>query len=134
MFDSVDTARLCLEVFAAMVPQMVVNRDKMHSAANRGYSTATDLADYLVSKNVPFRDAHEVVGKVVSFALEKDLGLAQLDLADLEKFSPAIERDVYKILTLEGSVNARNHVGGTAPDQVILAAKRALQLLDTRET
>ena len=133
LFDSVDTVLLCVEVFAAMVPQMTLNREAMRAAAGRGYSTATDLADYLVGKGVPFRDAHNAVGKAVGFALEKGLELAQLDLADFQKFSPAIEQSVYRVLTPEGSVKARNHVGGTAPAQVARAAKQALRKLDSRK-
>ena len=134
LFDSVDTALLCVEVFAEMVPQMTINRDTMLAAAGRGHATATDLADYLVGKDVPFRDAHEVVGKVVGFALDKGLELAQIEPLDFQKFSPAIEQDVYRVLTLEGSVNARNHAGGTAPAQVARAARQALRALDSRKT
>lgn len=133
LFDSVDTVLLCVEVFAEMVPQMTVNRDTMLAAAGRGHATATDLADYLVGKGVPFRDAHQAVGKVVGFALEKGLELAQIEAADFQKFSPAIEQGVYRVLTLEGSVNARNHVGGTAPAQVARAARQALRALDSRK-
>ncbi len=133
LFDSVDTLLLCVEVFAAMLAQMTVNRQAMRTAAARGCPTATDLADYLVGKNVPFRDAHEVAGKIVSFALENGLELAQVELADLVKFSPAIEQDVFRTLTLEGSVAARDHIGGTAPKQVAQAAKQALRRLDCRE-
>ena len=132
LFDSVDTLLLCVTVFAAMVPQMTVNRDAMRAAAERGHSTATDLADYLVGKGVPFRDAHQAVGKAVGFALEKGLELAQLELADLQRFNPAIEPDVYAVLSVQGSVDARDHIGGTAPAQVMLAVKQALRGLDSR--
>ncbi len=132
LFDSVDTVLMCVELFAAMVPQMTINRQAMLTAAARGYSTATDLADYLVAKKVPFRDAHEAVGKAVGFALQKDLELAQIKLADFQQFSSAIGEDVYEVLTLEGSVNARNHVGGTAPQQVTQSATAALKMLDSR--
>ena len=134
LFDSIDTVSLCVQVFAAMMPHMTINRDAMHAAAARGHSTATDLADYLVGKQVPFRDAHEVVGKVVRFALENERELAQIDLADLQKFSPVIERDVYEVLSAEGSVNARNHIGATAPAQVARAAAQALKILHARKT
>ena len=132
LFDSVDTLLLCVTVFAAMVPQMTVNRDAMRAAAARGHSTATDLADYLVGKGVPFRDAHQAVGKAVGFALEKNLELAQLELADLQRFNPAIKPDVYAVLSVQGSVDARDHIGGTAPAQVMLAVKQALRGLDSR--
>ncbi len=132
LFDSVDTVLLCVEVFAAMLAQMTVCRDSMRTAAARGHSTATDLADYLVGKQVAFRDAHEAVGKAVRFAIEKKLELAQIELADLRAFHSAIDSDVYTVLSVEGSVNARNHIGGTAPAQVAWAAKQALKILDDR--
>lgn len=132
LFDSVDTVLACLNVLVSMLPQITVNRDNMLAAAARGYSTATDLADYLVGKQVPFREAHETVGKVVNFALEKNLQLAQIELSDFKLFHSAIAQDVYAVLTLDGSVQARNHIGGTAPAQVTQSAKRVLKMLDKR--
>lgn len=132
LFDSVDTLLLCLDILVAMWPQIKIHRPTMRIAAARGYSTATDFADYLVRKQVPFRDAHEVVGKVVAFALEKQVELAQIEIGDLQQFSTAIEQDIYAVLTVEGSVNSRNHVGGTAPDRVTQAAHEALRLLALR--
>lgn len=132
LFDSVDTVLSCVELFAEMLPQVVVKRDTMLAAAKRGYTTATDLADYLVNKQVPFRDAHEAVGKVVSFAIEKDITLEQIELADFQRFHAMIEKDVYAVLSVEGSVKARNHIGGTAPNQVASAANNALRKLTDR--
>ncbi|MDH5231690.1 MAG: argininosuccinate lyase [Gammaproteobacteria bacterium] len=123
LFDSIDTLKASLRVFADMVPSIQVNKTAMRDAALRGFSTATDLADYLVRKGVAFRDAHEVVGKSVRFAIEQDKDLAELDLVSLQQFSSAIEADVYDVLSLEGSVAARDHVGGTAPKQVRIAIK-----------
>ncbi|MFT5115165.1 MAG: argininosuccinate lyase [Parasphingorhabdus sp.] len=118
VFDSVDVVIACLEVFSGMIPAMKFDRSRMRLAASQGYSTATDLADYLVRKGVPFRDAHEIVGKAVHFAESESIGLDDIDLKKLQDFSEHIEDDVYEVLTLEGSVNARNHVGGTAFERV----------------
>jgi argininosuccinate lyase len=125
VFDLVDTAAECLQVFAALVPAIAVNREACRAAVARGHATATDLADYLVRKGVPFRDAHHAVGAAVAYAVAKKVDLAQLELAELRKFSPRIGADVFRCLTPEGSVAARNHVGGTAPAQVRAAIKRA---------
>ena len=104
----------------------------MREAARRGFSTATDLADYLVRKGVAFRDAHEIVGKAVKRGIELGKDLSQMSLAELQAFSPVITADVFAVLTLEGSVAARNHLGGTAPTQVRAAIARArARLADT---
>ena len=108
-----------------MMPQITVKADNMRNAARRGFSTATDLADYLVRKGVPFRDAHEVVGKAVRHGVETGQDLAEMSLVELQDFSKAITEDVFEVLTLEGSVAARNHIGGTAPAQVRAAIRRA---------
>ncbi len=97
----------------------------MRAEAEKGFATATDLADYLVRKGVPFRDAHAVVGTAVRLAQERGIGLEALSLAELQGLSPFIEEDVYGVLSLEGSVAARNHLGGTAPAQVRAAIARA---------
>lgn len=132
LFDTMDTLQLCLQVFAAMIPQMRINRGAMQQAATQGYATATDLADYLVSRNIPFRDAHAIVGKVVSFALQNDQLLSEIKLDQLKSFSKVMEDDVYQVLTLEGAVNARNHFGGTAPKRVSKQAEKARKLLNAR--
>ena len=130
LFDTIDTVLACLRAFADMIPAIEANHAAMYRAAGAGYSTATDLADYLVRRGVPFRDAHEIVGRAVHLAIERDCILDALPLADLQALSPTIGEDVYPYLTLEGSVNARDHFGGTAPVQVktrIQQAKEKLQ-------
>jgi argininosuccinate lyase len=125
LFDLVDTLIDTLRVFAGMMSGITVNADAMRRAASEGYATATDLADYLVKKGLPFREAHEVVARAVRFASERGVDLAALPLTDLQRFSPLIAEDVFEVLTLEGSLQARNHIGGTAPDQVRAAIVRA---------
>ncbi|MGI9332387.1 MAG: argininosuccinate lyase [Gammaproteobacteria bacterium] len=125
LFDTLDTTRDSLRVYAAMLPGMTVQRARLREAALKGYATATDLADYLVRKGVAFRDAHEAVGKSVHYAIEHGRDLSQLTLGELQQFSGAIGEDVFGVLTLEGSVEARDHFGGTAPAQVRAAAARA---------
>ncbi len=127
LFDTIDNLKGCLKVFADMIPAISCRRDNMRHAAMQGFATATDLADYLVRKGTPFRDAHEVVGKAVAFCIEKKRDLSACTLEELQQFSSDIEQDVFDVLTLEGSVAARNHIGGTAPHQVQLAIKRARQ-------
>jgi argininosuccinate lyase len=129
LFDSIDTVKSSLAVFAGMLPTIKVKRDRMREAAQRGYSTATDLADYLVRKGIPFRDAHEAVGRAVRLAIDTERDLSELSLQELAKFCNAIEADVFGVLTVEGSVAARDHIGGTAPSQVREAIKRARQRL-----
>ncbi len=125
LFDTIDTVADCLRAFADMVPHLRPNAEAMREAARRGFSTATDLADYLVRKGLPFRDAHEVVGKAVAHGLAHNLDLAEMELATLQAFSGDIQEDVFEVLTLEGSLAARDHLGGTAPAQVLAAAERA---------
>jgi argininosuccinate lyase len=125
LFDTVDTVRGSLRAFADMVPAIIVNRDVTYEAAKRGFSTATDLADYLVNKGLPFRDAHEVVGLAVAHGLKTGQDLSEMSLETLQGFHGSITDDVFEVLTLEGSVSARNHLGGTAPEQVKAAIARA---------
>lgn len=125
LFDLIDTVKDCLFAYSEMMPAINCNRPAMYAAAKQGYATATDLADYLVKKGMPFRDAHEVVGKSVAFGIEQGKDLAELSLAELQKFSDLIAEDVFDVLTLEGSLGARDHIGGTAPKQVISAVKLA---------
>ena len=131
LFDSVDTLLGCLRAFADMVPNVEPNIETMREAAISGFSTATDLADYLVRKGLAFRDAHEVVGLAVRHGVENKCDLAQMSLDTLKQFSDSIDEDVFDVLTLEGSVNSRNHLGGTAPEQVRAAIVRARQRLAT---
>ncbi|WP_455206881.1 argininosuccinate lyase [Kaarinaea lacus] len=132
LFDTVDTVKGSLRVFADMVPTIKVKADNMRAAALKGFATATDLADYLVRKGVAFRDAHEIVGKAVQKGIKDGKDLAEMSLIELQKFSKVIEPDVFEVLTLEGSVAARNHVGGTAPKQVQQAVARARQWLSRK--
>ena len=118
LFDTLDTVLGSLRAFADMVPAIECKHANMYAAAKQGFSTATDLADYLVRKGLPFRDAHEVVGSAVAVALKKELDLSELSLEELQGFSTMIGEDVFDVLTLEGSVASRNHIGGTAPEQV----------------
>ena len=132
LFDTVDTLLDSLRAFADMVPAIRPRVEAMREAARRGFSTATDLADYLVGLGLPFRDAHEVVGKAVAHGVDTGMDLAEMDLATLQGFCADIREDVFEVLTLEGSISARDHLGGTAPRQVAAAAERALALLATR--
>jgi argininosuccinate lyase len=118
LFDAADTVRDSLRAFADMVPALAVKRDNAREAARRGFATATDLADYLVRRGVAFRDAHEIVGRAVRYGVEQKRDLAEMSLEELRRFSSQIGDDVFDVLTLEGSVAARNHTGGTAPEQV----------------
>lgn len=129
LFDSVKTVKESLLLFADLIPTLEVNAERMRAAAREGFATATDLADYLVKKGLPFRDAHEVVAQAVRYAEEQSLDLSDLPLTQLQQFSPLIDKAVYAVLTLEGSVNSRNHFGGTAPVQVAAALVRAQQRL-----
>ena len=132
LFDTVDTVRDCLRAFADMVPAVKAKRDVMYDAAKRGFATATDLADYLVRKGIAFRDAHEMVGNAVAYGINSGKDLSDMSLDELQQFDATISDDVFDVLTLEGSVAARNHIGGTAPEQVRAAARQALQVLHER--
>lgn len=125
LFDTADTLLVTLQIYADMLRGVKVNAANMRAAAMEGFATATDLADYLVKKGTPFRDAHEAVALAVRFAVNKSCDLADLSLAELKTFSAMIEDDVYQVLTLEGSLSSRNHIGGTAPEQVKAAIQRA---------
>lgn len=129
IFDTIDTVRGCLRAFADMIPAMQVKREITYEAAKRGFSTATDLADYLVRKGLAFRDAHEIVGLAVAHGVKTKQDLSEMSLATLQGFSDKIGEDVFKVLTLEGSVSARKHLGGTAPEQVKLQVQKAKQSL-----
>jgi argininosuccinate lyase len=129
LFDTADTLLVTLEIYADMLRGIKVNKEAMRTAATEGFATATDLADYLVKKGTPFRDAHEVVALAVRHAVDKGCDLSDLSLAELQKFSAQISENVYQVLTLEGSLASRNHIGGTAPYQVKQAIARARQSL-----
>jgi argininosuccinate lyase len=129
LFDTLDTLKDSLTAYADMVPAIKAKKENMQLAATQGFATATDLADYLVKKGMPFRDAHEVVGKAVAFCIDVGKGLNELALEELKSFSDSITEDVFEVLTLEGSVNSRNHIGGTAPAQVKSAIANARALI-----
>ncbi len=130
LFDVVDTVTGSLLAFADMLPNLIPNKENMRAATMKGYATATDLADYLVRKGLAFRDAHEVVGKAVALGVQKGVDLSELSLDELQGFSDLIGEDVFEYLTLEGSLNARNHIGGTAPNQVKMAIERGRQRIE----
>ena len=132
LFDAADTLRDSLRAFADMIPAIKPKHAIMREAALRGFSTATDLADYLVRRGLPFRDCHEIVGHAVKYGVDTGKDLAEMSLDELRQFSDQIEQDVFAVLTLEGSVNARNHIGGTAPAQVRAAVVRGKSLLASR--
>jgi argininosuccinate lyase len=129
LFDTVDTLQDTLRIFAEMMAGVTVHAPAMQAAAARGYATATDLADYLVKKGLPFRDAHEVVAHAVKSAQTLDVELSALSLDALRGFNPYIDADVFEVLSLSGSLQARNTVGGTAPQQVQLEIARHRQRL-----
>ena len=129
LFDTADTLLVTLEIYADMLGGIQVDKAAMRAAATEGFATATDLADYLVKKGMPFRDAHEVVALAVRHAADKGCDLADLSLTELQRFSQDISDDVFGVLTLEGSLASRNHIGGTAPDQVRQAIRRARSTL-----
>ncbi|HKY90235.1 MAG TPA: argininosuccinate lyase [Nevskiaceae bacterium] len=125
LFDAVDTVSASLALYAELVPAIAVQRERCRAAAAAGFSTATDLADYLVKKGLAFRDAHHAVGSAVAHAAKKGCDLSGLTLDELRGFSPLIEADVFQAITLEGSLAARDHVGATSPTQVRAAIARA---------
>ena len=130
LFDNVDTIKSCLTALLGIIEQIEVNEKKMLEQAQEGYSTATDLADYLVSKNIPFREAHEIVGKAVAKAISMNKNLHELDLNELnEDDGDFIGTDVYEVLSVEGSIKSRDHAGGTAPKQVKRAIEKARKLI-----
>jgi argininosuccinate lyase len=129
LFDTADTLLITLEIYADMLRGITVNKANMRQAALEGFATATDLADYLVKKGMAFRDAHEVVALAVKHGVQQGSDLADLPLKQLQQFSNMISDDVYAVLTLEGSVSSRNHIGGTAPNQVRLAIQNARKIL-----
>jgi len=118
VFDTVDTVSACLAITAELMANLAFNTGRMEEATRTGFMTATDLADYLVLKNVPFREAHGIVGRVVAFCIEQGCELVDLSMADMVRFSPVIGEDVFEVLTVSGSVNSRISAGGTATQRV----------------
>jgi argininosuccinate lyase len=129
LFDTADTVNACLAVLAEMMSGVKVDREAMAAAARQGHATATDLAEYLVRKGVPFREAHEAVAQAVRFAETRGCQLSELELSELQRFSGAIGDDVHAALTLEGSLKSRSHPGGTAPVRVKAAIAKARKSL-----
>jgi argininosuccinate lyase len=125
LFDTADTLINCLRAYADMIPHIRAKKDNMYNSAKRGFATATDLADYLVRKGMAFRDAHEAVGLAVRLGVDTNRDLSELSLEELQGFSALITADVFDYLTLEGSVAARKHIGGTAPETVKAAIATA---------
>ena len=132
LFDTIDNLGGSLRSFADMMPHVESRKEEMREAALRGFSTATDLADYLVRKGVAFRDSHEIVGSAVGYGVKTGKDLGEMSLEELQQFGDMITEDVFDVLTLEGSVSARDHLGGTAPKQVRAAAKRAMHRIEQR--
>jgi len=131
LFDTVDTVDDCLAIMTELVATgLKPEPERMRAAATEGFATATDFADYLVRKGMPFRDAYEAVAGAVRHAENQGCDLSALPLADLRRFAPLVGDDVYAVLTLDGSVASRNHPGGTAPIQVSAAAQAARKALD----
>lgn len=129
LFDTVDTLKICLEVINAMFPGITFNRKRLSATAGEGYSTATDIAEYLVKKGVPFREAHEITGRIVLHCLKKNIALHELDLKDLKAFSTVISRDIFPCLDPVASVMGRSSYGGTSPSQVIKQIRRYKKIL-----
>jgi argininosuccinate lyase len=127
LFDTIDTVKGSLKIFADMIAQMNIQAENMRQAAARGFSTATDVADYVVRKGIPFRDAHEIVGKTVRYCIEHDKQIEELTLEEFKNFSEDIEADIYEFITLEASVDSRRATGGTAREAVAREISRARQ-------
>jgi argininosuccinate lyase len=118
LFDTVDTVKACIGIFRAMIGHITFNRDRMHANASRGFAMATDVAEYLVRKGVPFREAHEIVGRIVAYCLEGGKQLSDLTLDEFRKFNAGFESDVLRCLTVEHAVAVRNLPGGTSAEAV----------------
>jgi argininosuccinate lyase len=132
LFDLIDTVHDCLKAYGDMIPAIKPKKENMYLAAKKGYATATDLADYLVKKGLAFRDAHEIVGKSVAYGIQQKKDLSELSLSELQQFCDIIRDDVFAVLSLEGSVQARDHMGGTAPNQVRAAVATCRELIAMR--
>ncbi|HSR36647.1 MAG TPA: argininosuccinate lyase, partial [Desulfurivibrionaceae bacterium] len=129
LFDTVDTVSQSVAIITALLANLTFNEARLSSGMGGGYMTATDLADYLVTKNIPFRQAHAIVGRTVAYAIEKGKELTELSLKELRRFAPEIDNDVFAVLSVEGSVGSRNSIGGTGVKQVQAAIRRAEKAL-----
>ena len=134
VFDTVETVKICLKVAAIVLKNLRVNEEITKTAVTKGYLNATELADYLVQKNMPFRTAHDTVGKIVMFALSNNQEINELDLKNLQDFSSLIEEDVFVALSLEQTLASKNQIGGTAPERVFEALEAAKSSLEREET
>ena len=133
LFNSGDTVITCLSALDICLNNLKLNERTAKMAAEKGYSTATDFADYLVKKGIPFRDAHEIVGKTVAYAASKELTLDELSIDEYKSISPSIDIDIFDILTIEGSVNSKNTEGGTSNKEVMKQIKKAKKLIEDYE-
>ncbi len=129
VFDTVDTIKSCLSVLGAMLPEIKFNTERMYLTAGEGYSTATDIAEYLVKKGIPFREAHEITGKIVLYCITKHQALTSLKLKELKSYSPIIEKDIYPVLDPSESVRARSSYGGTSPSEVMRQIRHFRKIL-----
>ena len=129
IFDALDTVKLCLPVFCDMIATMTIKKDNMLKGSKGGFTNATDVADYLVKKGLPFREAHEVVGRMVFYAIEKDIALDELTMDEFKDFSQNIEEDIYDAISMETCVNDRKLIGGPAKETVEKAIKSAQEYL-----
>lgn len=129
VFDAIDTVKMCLPVFTAMIKTMKIRKENMYKAAQGGFTNATDAADYLVKKGLPFRDAHEILGKLVLYCIQKEIALENLSLEEFKSFSAIFDEDVYKAISLEECVNRRNIAGGPAEEMMENIIKKSEQEL-----
>lgn len=134
MFDTVATLQGALQLFAPMIATMKVNKERMREAVNQDFSNATDIADFLANKGLPFRQAHEVIGKTVLYCIQNGKYLLDLTLEEFKQFSPLFDDSIYQVLQPESVVNARNVYGGTASQQVAAAIERAERKLESGRT
>jgi len=132
LFDQVDTVKSCLNIFLSMLPSIELFPENMAKMASLGHQTATDLADYLVDKEIPFRDAYQIVGRIVAYTVRNNTYLHDVPLKKLREFSEKIDSDVFESITLDGSLSRRDHIGGTSPAQVRKAAKQAARKIKGR--
>jgi len=133
LFDTVDILKACIDIYSSMLPKLKINKERMREAATKGFLNATDLADYLVTEGMPFRQAHTCAGKAVSYALDKDKELHELTLKELKTFSSLIKKDVFNILSIDQMINRRKSFGGTARENVMAAIKEAEKSLNAVE-
>lgn len=132
LFDTVDTVRACLNILNEMLPRIKFNTKRMYEAASEGYTTATDLAEYLVKKGLPFRRAHEITGKLILYCISKNKRLEELAIKELKKFSPLISDDIYSVIKIEKSVEGKKSIGGTSQDEVKRQIKRLKRELSSK--